>query len=640
MATPIEPELLTQLFEHLSINDHSTSLTTVEKLLQSHPDPDFIETKAVLLIHLERYEHALQVIEKNLSLSQHMHFLKSYCLYRLNRFDEAYHLVNNLDSEPKILHLKAQLAYRIGRFQSSLEIYSKLINSLAPTHPSYIDHLINLEASKAALAFSNPKPVPRKLTNQHQNHYELMFNLACQSIFSKEFDRAENLIQKAKEAFLSQSSEDSGQPSDDHEGLIFELQLAYLNQLFIKSVFSEKPSTINPQKIEDPHDKIIFINNFVIPKIDNPFLRDQKLGDLIQNSQTQSGLLPFQINSMKFNSILAMIDISQSKAIESEIQSLIHSSRNEFFHLIHPHISYKKRLYHNMIDDFVKLCSQFPQSVLFHLALIQEYLLLDKFQKGLGILQQFISKNPRYQFVEGIYELHLWLLKRLNYNEEIVQLKQSYFEFLSQQANLQDPRKLKRLSHLQLKKNPTQAVQHFTKLIQEDPTDLKSMTGLILALLRTDPGSAHQYAQDLPTLQADFDKDQLIQLENSLGFDKKPSLDRSVKRVIVLPTHQSGRKKKSKKSPNPSDPSLDPERWVPMKQRTYFKPASKKRTPGRTAASQGVSEGTALMATDPKNRTEGMQIDSESHHQQKPAISQAKVKFQSKGKKKKKGIKW
>jgi len=114
---------------------------------------------------------------------------------------------------------------------------------------------------------------------------------------------------------------------------------------------------------------------------------------------------------------------------------------------------------------------------------------------------------------------------------------------------------------------------------------LDALPGVIIAYSNFDQDKAAKYEQRLPSIlgQKDIDVDKL---ENSIQINLK------VKKKWCF---DQRKKKKKKKKILPKDLSkpIDPERWIPLKQRSHFKKKSNRKNK-MDKGSQGVTVGRSI----------------------------------------------
>lgn len=66
---------------------------------------------------------------------RNLDFEKGYCLYRLNQISEALKVIENVQNPSlRIKELKAQILYRLERYQNCFEVYRDIIKN---SHDEY-----------------------------------------------------------------------------------------------------------------------------------------------------------------------------------------------------------------------------------------------------------------------------------------------------------------------------------------------------------------------------------------------------------------------------------------------------------------------------------------------------------------------
>ncbi|KAJ7197377.1 hypothetical protein GGX14DRAFT_375019 [Mycena pura] len=140
---------------------NSNAIATCDKILRLSPaDPDALQTKLFLLLTTDQPTAALGFIEtlrgegaKELRYT----FERAYALYCLQQRDDARAAVSpdteGVDARG-VRHLEAQLNYREGAYQATLDVYNELLDS-APTAEEHADILTNIQAASIHLDFIN-----------------------------------------------------------------------------------------------------------------------------------------------------------------------------------------------------------------------------------------------------------------------------------------------------------------------------------------------------------------------------------------------------------------------------------------------------------------------------------------------------
>jgi signal recognition particle subunit SRP72 len=150
------------------------------------------------------------------------------------------------------------------------------------------------------------------------------------------------------------------------------------------------------------------------------------------------------------------------------------------------------------------------------------------------------------------------------------------------------------------------AVDLFTYLHQADSSDRYASAGLVAALARSDKAIPDELLQSLTPLANTISSVNVSQLEAG-GVAKStaqptPSTKTSLKRAAPTTTVKPKTKKlKASKKPKNFDPAkkMDPERWLPIKDRSSYRPKNKKSKARQAMFMQGgaVAEDSAGSGT-------------------------------------------
>jgi len=145
----------------------ANAIKTCDKIIRLAPSPDSVpealQTKVVCLLHLEKYDDALSLLD-SLSSSTQSNTEKdaggierAYALYRLGKEPSVILPLLNLRERPNLgrgaVHLKAQLCYRNGMFEEAVNLYNELLDSCDINSEEYKDVENNLLAAQQRLEF-------------------------------------------------------------------------------------------------------------------------------------------------------------------------------------------------------------------------------------------------------------------------------------------------------------------------------------------------------------------------------------------------------------------------------------------------------------------------------------------------------
>ncbi|KAG1727674.1 uncharacterized protein EDB91DRAFT_1061031 [Suillus paluster] len=145
--------LFTSLCAQVDGGHFANAIRTCNKIMRLDPsDRDAIRTKLFLLLQTEQYDTALGLIAE---INEQCSFERAYALYRIQREEDAAQVLKEIKNDGKevdqrgAMHLEAQLSYRQGSYQSSLDIYNELLETADPSSDEHADVLTNLSASQS-----------------------------------------------------------------------------------------------------------------------------------------------------------------------------------------------------------------------------------------------------------------------------------------------------------------------------------------------------------------------------------------------------------------------------------------------------------------------------------------------------------
>ncbi|KAI6192365.1 Signal recognition particle subunit SRP72 [Aphelenchoides bicaudatus] len=191
-------QLRAQLISAEENQDYHKLLETANQLVALNPSGVPVHKfKLVALIKLGLFEEALKLI-KEVPAKQlgDTTVARCYILYRQNKNEEALAELNKADAEdPSVLELKAQLYYRMNRFQEAHDIYRTLCRDLDDDDFEDLRRA-NLLAATAKLEESGTHKDP---TTSELDTHEQLYNQACHLIACKQLGEASKFLKLAED---------------------------------------------------------------------------------------------------------------------------------------------------------------------------------------------------------------------------------------------------------------------------------------------------------------------------------------------------------------------------------------------------------------------------------------------------------
>ncbi|XP_067657986.1 signal recognition particle subunit SRP72-like [Haliotis asinina] len=636
--------------------EYERAIKAANKILQQNPEEEeAFQCKVVSFILLDRFDEALTAIHKDKKLQLNLKFEKAYCEYRLNRTHEALttlRSITNPDSRSK--ELLAQVLYRLEEYEECYDLYRDIVKNSQDDFDD--ERQTNLAAVVAALQMWDGVDVDDPGL---EGSYEISYNSACYYIGRGDYKTAEEKLRSAEVAL--KNDPELAEDELEEELAIIRVQLAYvLQQLHRNTEANKLYNQVLRNKPSDIGLVAVASNNMVtLNKDQNVFDSKRKMkaatGDSLKHKLTSNQKTNIQLN-----------------------QCLLHLYSNQ------------GDLCHNLAN---KLMSQYPDIDTPVLIQAAQYVKDKDVKKAVACLQTYVKSHPDQCFSIQLVIAQLYLsqgavyqacdalktLGDITYRPGIVSALVTLY--LSQEDKdaasevlikavawykKNEPKSADLLtltraaSNFELKNgNAEQAAKMLEDLRKSSPNDPRVLAQLISAYSQFNQAKAQQVSKDLPPVEEiaqSVDVDALEAAFSTLG-------PKYMKKTLKSEASPGGsgdalikkkkRKKKKGKLPKNIDSAadLDPERWLPKRERSYYRGKRKDKRKDIGKGTQGATSGAAAdmdmgksptgsaassprpgQPTSPSAGATGASGGADGPRQQKPA--------QANKKKRKKGNRW
>ena len=384
---------------------------------------------------------------------------------------------------------------------------------------------------------------------------------------------------------------------------------------------------LTAHSIPDPSTKHIAQVNILAAQesLANPYLthrifqesREQLTGDkpsTFQSSILQQDAYVVDLLSLKHDGVSR----STSKAIAAQPAPTVSGSINSLA-VLNAAAKAKSGTGKAGIKVLLPLLQKRPNDIGLLLTIIQLYVATNNPGSAISLLESFFKRleesatpaDNDARFAPGLIAtlVSLYSLQRRksHIRTELVKAASYWRHKSKQDPSLPLPINLLRAAGISLLENPQgedvkHAVEVFSELHNRDPSDRSAIAGLIAASSSVhDKSHAKEISDDLlsdltpiPRLTATINVDELeakgiprpataLAPEAPPASKKRKNEDEQPKKAKKL------RKTKIPKNYDPKNPpKLDPERWLPMKERSYWKPKKKR---GKGGGAQGATQG-------------------------------------------------
>ncbi|TKY59853.1 Signal recognition particle subunit SRP72 [Spatholobus suberectus] len=598
---PLE-DLFTTLNRHIQASAFDNAVKLTDQILAIAPDDeDALRCKVVALIKADRVEDALSAIQSSRKQLDDFHFLKAYCLYRQNKLDEALESLKRQERNNETMLLESQILYRLGKMDACLDIYQKLQNSK-------IDNVeIN---SVAALVMagrsSEVQGMLDSLRVKPTSSFELAYNTACSLIARKKYTDAEQLLLSGRRIGQEILMEDNLADDEIETELSpIAVLLAYVQQLLgRKQEAMEGYTDMIKRDMADESSIAVAVNNLVSLKGPKDVSDSLRKLDRLKEKESQSFRLA------------RGLDLKLSTKEKEAIYA------NRVLLLLHA----------NKIDQARELVSalpdMFPESVI--PVLLQAALLVreNKAGKAEEILAQFASKFPeksevvhlaRAQVAAAAGHPHIAADSLAKISDiqhmpatvaTLVSLKERAGDIDGAAAVLDVATKwwsnamtednklniiMQEAALFKLRHGKEEdAAQLYEELVKSQGS-IEALVGLVTTVARMDVVKAELYEKQLKTLPGlkGIDVDSL---ERTSGVKRVEAPHVGVPETYEEGKNKTKTKKKRKRKPrypkgfdpaNPGPPP-DPERWLPKRERSTYRPKRKDKRAAQVRGSQGA----------------------------------------------------
>ncbi|CAN1152927.1 Signal recognition particle subunit SRP72 [Linum perenne] len=606
---PAIEDLFTKLNSHIEgSSDPNIEQSELEKAVKvanqvlsiAPGDEDALRCKVVALIKNDRYDDALSTIHSARKLQFDFYFEEAYCLYKQNKLDEALELLKGQERNSETMLLEAQILFRLGRMDACIDVYQNL-------RKSKLDSLeINLAASLILAGRSSE--VQTMLDGQRikpSSSYDLAFNTACSLVETKKYVEAEQLLQQARR-IGQESLLDANWAEEDIEIELapIAVQLAYVQQLLGRSQEAVEAYTeiINPNLADDLSSLSVAVNNLVaergpkevsdsLKKLE--LLKEQGITDYRLASALDK-LSPKQRETIYANRLLLLIHankMDQARELVSALPRMFADS--EMPVLLQAAVLVREKKAARAEEILDQFAEKFP--------LKSKVALLARAQIAAAsghhqIAADSLSRIPDIQHMPATVATLVALKERAGdidgasavLDSAVKWWKNSMSENSKLSVIMQEAAAFK-VKHGQ----EADAARLFEELVtSHGSTD--ALVGLVSTIAHVDIDKAEAYKKKLKPLPGlnGIDVDSLEKTSGAKpiegGAFRVPAAEESKK--------EKQQKKKRKRKPrypkgfdpaNPGPPP-DPERWLPKRERSSYRPKRKDKRAAQVRGSQGA----------------------------------------------------
>uniref|UniRef100_A0A8C7M1M3 Signal recognition particle subunit SRP72 n=1 Tax=Oncorhynchus mykiss TaxID=8022 RepID=A0A8C7M1M3_ONCMY len=546
--------------------DFTRAIKAVNKILHEvKEDVTALHCKIVCLLQNGSFKEALNVMNTYSKIlgSELIVFEKAYCEYRLNRVESALKTIEGVSEQTdKLKELYGQVLYRMERYDECKAVYTDLIRNSQDEYEE--ERKTNLSAVVAAMS-TWEKASPDDL-GLSETTYELSYNAACTLIGQGQLTEAMNKLQ-----------EDITEEDIESELAVIHSQMAYVMQLqgrtevalqLYNQVIKLKPSDVGLLAVT--------ANNIITINKDQNVFDSKKKVKLTNGDGVEYKLAKKQLQAIEFNkALLAMYtnQADQCRKLSSGLQSQNPGHPRPV--LIQVAQLCREKQHSKAMELLQCFADQHPESASgIKLTMAQLYLTQGHVTKACDILRSIEDFKHKQGMISALVTMY-------NHEEDI----DSAIDVFSQAIQHYQSEQPGSSIHLALIREAAdfklkygrkkEAISDLEQLWKQNTNDIHTLAQLISAYSLVDQDKAKSLSKHLPSLESMSFNVDVDELENSHG-----DLMLLIKGKLPKNYDQTA---------NP-----DQERWLPMRERTYYrgrKKGKKKEQVGK--GTQGATSGAA-----------------------------------------------
>lgn len=586
--------LLAGLLQKATIDDHDEILRASNAALKkSNSDTQAQDVHVVALIKLDRFEEAHKFIEQTgTALKQRLPLEYAYVLYKIGHLQAAADVVAK-SSGRGALHLEAQAQYRLENSAKVLEVYQKLEKDrLADEEYDLKVNRAGAEAQSQWLGgFSTKRPSADDL-----QHFETAYNAACGSIARQEYAQAEMLLNRAYELCKHHDELDEEQKAEE----LLPIRAQQIYVLLVQGKTDEADALtdqLSTETIADRESRTVAQSNRLLTssRPDNPFLLHKVL-QTVPKLSTGDKLFSYQaaafasnkktadLGAMKFAGMASSKGKKNTTSVDAD--SLLTS------------VFRAAALAENDTSKAAtrKVAAAFerqPSDLGLALTLVQMHLLGNNTTSAIEVLQSL------FRHMDGSKDGNL---EEIRYNPGLVSILIGIYQKLGRKVDAKaelaksaafwrtksaPPSSLLRAAGSSLlessdKADIEAAAEMFGKLREQQPNNKAAIAGYVASHASDASNNIDNEADELSSIADltrninvdDLERAGIPQASNALAI----AVGRSRKRAADGGSSKPKRVRKSR-LPKEHDPkkTADPERWLPMRDRSYYRPPKGKK---------------------------------------------------------------
>jgi len=600
-----EADVVAALFDKLQeIGPEPEALPICDKILEQCPaDPDVLRCKCVCLVHDNRFEEALTFID-SCGAGAALVFERAYCLYKCKRYEECLKIAKlpEHSANDAFRQLQAQIQYRSGQYAEAATLFEALEASEGDQEPQ------ELKTNSFAAGVHSHDGAGAEAVDTES--YDCTFNHACHLLAGGRYEEAttqlHSAIAQAEETLIGDGW--SAEQVVD-ECAAIKVQLGYIHQkqhqteeamALYQEILKEKPSDV--QVVTVAQNNVIALRKHT-DLFDSFKKAKSAITDDVEDKLTLEQKRAVQLNHALLLLYMNKTDSSREHLAAYEKRWAVMSTPASFAVRYcgakrkqprpRKFSQYSKQHNHTEAARVILSLAQLQIGEGHLTAAIETLRLANTMQYRLGMVATLMSLHEQAGDMQGAADV---LAQAYNHGDSA-----------HQEALLRQTARFHTRHH-----NHEQAAAAYEKLIAMDSNDVQAVAGLVQSCAQFDSTRAEKYAEQIPELEAadaiDAEALEIAMVDQTAGASRRRGEDldptaaaaNDAAAAIQLRKKQALKQKRlrslHKRLPKALDanvpsnwPAIDAERWLPKRDRSYYKPRrGHRKNQGRSGGTQGA----------------------------------------------------
>ncbi|KAI0140558.1 hypothetical protein GGR57DRAFT_487774 [Xylariaceae sp. FL1272] len=603
---------LAALLRRVPVQDHDEVVKLANAAIKANKgNLDAYYARIVALLKLDRFDDALRAIaEAGTPLESRCQLEKTYALYKAGQLEEAQKTAASSSlSSRAFRHLAGQIAYRAEQWPDAAAIYRRLaINDDSDDHDAGLageenDVNINLLATNAQLQWSRHGDLlpdsDSPPSREHLDAFETAYNAACAHIARADFAMASVLLKRARD--LCEASEDLSADDKHAELLPIMVQHIYvLSQLGKHAEATALQKQVVASDIPEAPTRAVAQNNeaALAAAESNPYLA-QRIADAAVALSGNDKLFHYQQSIMQRNALGLGLQMQKFKGTKASTHSQICDASSTTGLLDAAHlgvINAAARAQLGAGKDAIKAIlpalEKRPNDIGLLFTIIQLYVQTKNPGPALALLETFLKRletatTPDYanvRYAPGLVAVAVALYRTQGRQNSIrAELAKASTHWRSRSNRSSISLLLESGIELLRSSNPSDveaAGASFEKLVSSYTRDATAAAGLVASFATRDYDKVSPYLSKLTSVErltAGIDVKSLVDAGVAAVTPTAPSIKRRA--AVNEPERgQATKRRRKKRLPKDYDQTKqpDPERWLPLRDRSSYRPKGKK----------------------------------------------------------------